>query len=169
MKNLLLLFFLFTTASAYGEICRDGSSALFDSQGTQLTGTDDLCYAEVKNLSGGLLAIGSVVVVDSAQDSANQVTTSTTSGAYARCIIREACSSLEVCECVSKGVTDVLVNVLNGIATAGKGFYLDTGTAAYVTALADASVVATRERLGYFLDSQSAGAASGLVQAYVDL
>ena len=162
MKLTIGLITLLFAVSTYAVIESDFSNA-FDAKGDVLF--KDQSFINVKNVSGGSIAAGSIVVLDTTEDDGISVTTSTSAVAVPHCMVVAAVADDAMVKCQVSGYTDKILFDASTTAVANEAMYIDT-TAGYVRAVASASVAAYMVPVGSFLD---ASAASGAVEGYLRL
>lgn len=170
MKSIIVSFLLLFTVAAHADLGAHGRSAAKDPvTGNSLGGFTEKFYVNAKNLSNGALAAGSVVVPSVVADDGYSATTSATAGAFPLCVYEVACAVNAFCKCQTYGVANVLVDVANGISTAGQQAFLSEGTAGYAQSETLGSVAATDIPIGVFLDSDSNPGTSGSKQVFLRL
>lgn len=164
MKLLLLSFVL--TFSAFGKVCLEGRSTTEDGAGS--IKSQEICYINAKNGSGGSLAKGAVVILKAASGNGFTVTTSTTAGAVPHCVYMEACASNKVCKCQTYGYADYVdYDYANSTgATDGNLAFISESNAGLIQAENEGSYAASDVPVGVFLESATA---SGEVKVWLKL
>ena len=167
----LFLGLLFLSVTAFADLGPVGNSFFQQLDGTAVSGSIEKWFINVKNVSGGALADGTVVVPDTTEDDGYSVTTSTTAGSTPLCIIAKedgsSCADDAVCRCQTYGLNSgVLFDSTSASATAGQSAYISESNAGYVEAEPTASLAAFDKPIGVFLDTV---AASGDVQLFIKL
>lgn len=166
-KILLVLSMLLVATVAFADVGPVGRSASLDAAGAIQAGSVEKWFINVKNVSGGALESGDVVVPDVTEDDGYSVNTSTTAGAFPLCVLDEACADDAMCRCQTWGIkTDVNFDSTNANATAGLQVFISENNAGDVQAEALGSYAAGDMPIGVFLDSASA---SGDVEVFIKL
>ena len=105
MKKLLAFILLAVMSLAtvtLADVGPVGRSAKLDGKGAIQPGSTEKWFINVKNVSGGALLDGDVVVLDVTSDDGYSVTTSTTAGDTPVCVYAEACAAGAMCKCWTK-------------------------------------------------------------------
>lgn len=168
MKKLMIILSVLLVATvAFADVGPVGRSAQLDATGAIQAGSVEKWFINVKNVSGGALESGDVVVPDVTEDDGYSVNTSSTAGAQPLCVLDEACADDAMCRCQTWGLkTDVNFDVTNGNATAGELAFISENNAGDVQGEVLGSVAASDRPIGVFLDS---AAASGDIEVFIKL
>lgn len=167
MKNLIMLISLVFAFNAFADVGLVNRSTSLDATGSLRAGSLEKFFINVKNVSGGALLDGDVVVLDTTEDDGYSVTTSTTAGAIPHCILNQACADDQMCECQTFGLkTNVNYDATNVVASAGHLAFISEDNAGFVEGEAKASIAASDYPIGVFMDTPSA---SGDVELFIRL
>lgn len=160
MKNIVLLIALFASFMAMADIGPVGRSTEIDGTGA-FKGPHEKFYINVKNVSGGTLQDGDVVVLDTTELDGYSVNTSTTAGAVPHCVLalkpgNSSCADDELCRCQTFGIhSNVNFDDTNAEATAGFLVFHSENNAGYIQGEAKGSVAASDYPVGVFLESST--------------
>ena len=164
MKKLLLAFTIM--AVSFASVAEEGPNrrASLDGAGS-FQGPEEKFFISVKNVSGGALESGDVVILDTTEDDGYSVNTSTTAGAVPHCVLQEACADDAMCKCQTYG----LISNLNftpdqNNAVAGGQAFISESQAGKADAIT--SVGAGDRPIGVFMDAASA---TGDVELFIQL
>lgn len=165
MKIFTLLILALFTCVSFAEIGPVGRSVSLDATGAVQEGSLDKYFVSVKNVSGGALNDGDLVILDLSADDGYSVTTSTTAGQIPHCILDEACADDAMCRCQTYGYkSNVNFDVTSASAVAGTFAFLGENSAG--TVQADGTPAFSDRPVGVFYD---AAAASGDVELFIKL
>lgn len=164
MKKLLVLAAMIFSVNAIADIGPAGRSGSLDAAGA-FNGPAENWFINVKNISGGALVSGDVVVLDVTADDGYSVTSSTTAGDFPHCVLAVACADDAMCKCQTYGLKDdVNFTPDQDNAAAGGPAFLSESQAGKVDAI---SAPAFSDRpIGVFYD---AATATGDVQVFIKL
>ena len=166
MKKLLVMLSMLLMASAV--LAEEGPNRRGSLDGAgSFKGPDEKFFISVKNVSGGALLNGDVVILDVTEDDGYSVNTSATAGAVPHCILSEACADDAMCKCQTYGIkSDVNFDVTNASATAGQQAFISESNAGNIEAEALGTIAASDSPVGVFFDAASA---SGDVELFIRL
>ncbi|MGE3608012.1 MAG: hypothetical protein AB7I27_00390 [Bacteriovoracaceae bacterium] len=165
MKFFTLLVFMVMSLVADAAIRPSGRSTNLKYDGSIDTSTLEKEFINVVNKSGSTLAAGAVVILDVTNDDGASVTTTTSASQVPMCVNTKSCAANALCECQTYGYfSAALFHVGGGNAVAGRPFYISTGTAGYIKAIA--SPAASDIPGGVFYDAASA---SGAVEVFLKM
>lgn len=163
--KMFILFTMFLSSIALADVGPVGRGSILKYDGTIDTAAVEKWFINIKNTSGGTLAVGTAMTADLTEDDGVSFTTSATAGYSPACILVESCADDKLCQCQTYGVYDsALFDVTNSSAVAGKRWYMSTNNAGYISARASES--ASEASGGIFYDAASA---SGTVQVFINL
>lgn len=138
MNKFLTLLIAFTlSAASFADIGLVNRSTVLKYNGAVDPSSVEKRFINVINQSGGSLAIGSIAILDVANDDGASVTTTTTAGQVPMCVIAVTCASAALCKCQTYGLFEgALFDVTGGNAVAGKPFYISETTAGKIGTIA---------------------------------
>lgn len=164
MKKVFLIIatlFVANTLADYGPV---GRSVDIDGLGV-LKGGVEKWYTKVKNVSGGALSDGDVVILDVTEDDGYSVNSSSTAGAVPHCVLNQDCADDELCECQTYGPkSNVNFTPDQDNAVAGGEAFISESQAGKVDAIT--TVGAGDRPIGVFFD---AATATGDVELFIRL
>lgn len=164
MKKLLLAFALLSiTAISFADSGPVGRSGSLDGAGN-FQGPAENWFINAKNVSGGTLAAGSVVILDQTEKDGYSVNTTTTAAQSGRCVFAVSCADDKMCKCQTSGIVNVEADVTEGAAVAGAPVFLSESTAGSVSG--NASPAASDYPIGIFY---TATAVSGTVSVQLQM
>lgn len=164
MKNFVALLAVLFSVTTLGDWGPTGRSVDLDGTGA-LKGGEEKFYINVKNVSGGSLSDGDVVILDVTEDDGYSVNSSTTAGAVPHCVLDEACADDELCRCQTYGLkSNVNFTPDQNNAAAGGLAFISESQAGKVDAIS--SPGAADRPIGVFFD---AATATGDVELFIRL
>lgn len=165
MKKLIALFLAIFSLATLADFGPVGRSVSLDGTGTLQAGSLDKYFINVKNVSGGALSDGDVVILDVTEDDGYSVTTSTTAGVMPHCVIDQQCADDQLCRCQTYGLkTNVNFTPDQDNAAAGGLAFISESQAGKVDAIT--SVGAADRPIGVFMDAVTA---TGDVELFIRL